>query len=564
MKKLPSAITAILIITTSYAQYSYRDISSQPVNKSIGSIASDNSGNTIITGDFENTIAFGSTTLTNSTPSSGSRNAAFVAKMQTNGNFSWAKMIDLMPISGSSSFAHIYGVSTDAVGNVYITGNYRGKVKLANTILSSTKSGNVYTTDILTGKISASGVVAWLKTEGTSNEDNCTPESGRSVTTDNNGNVYVVGQLITKVYKNTFACSCGPNTLVPGVYVLKYNSSGNKSWENKFVNSQATESVCQGLSFGNNIRSDGSNIFISGNIWGTVYFGNVPLNTGGTTNVFLSKLDGSGNVIWARSVTGSYNSSFLVGDGLFLDNNGNDVYLSGIINSPGGTISFGSPTLTSSSGAGYLAKYNSSGTCQWARIMDGTSYGVIKNAGGNLVALVRGPGGGCCDFATEITELNPADGSTISATYASLDPASTDVICYSGLARTPDGFTFSQNVTGSYLFGGLTITSVGAWDFMLIRYTDPVPPIARPGNTIMELASSELLLYPNPATHQIIIRNSNNKTLGAVRIYDVSGKMVYKYFTGNSQTSIDVNNLTPGIYYLRSDQLKAPIKFVKQ
>jgi hypothetical protein len=76
--------------------------------------------------------------------------------------------------------------------------------------------------------------------------------------------------------------------------------------------------------------------------------------------------------------------------------------------------------------------------------------------------------------------------------------------------------------------------------------------------------SRQLTAYPNPASNQITIRNNNHKMLGTVSIYDFSGKMIYKNFVGSSQTTIDLENFSQGVYYVRSDQSSSTIKFVKQ
>jgi hypothetical protein len=88
----------------------------------------------------------------------------------------------------------------------------------------------------------------------------------------------------------------------------------------------------------------------------------------------------------------------------------------------------------------------------------------------------------------------------------------------------------------------------------------PLPDILPP----KEDNKIELKLYPNPASNQINIRNKNNKMLGTVSIYDISGKMIYNNFIGSSQAIIDVKSFSPGVYYLRSDQMEKGLKFVKQ
>jgi len=73
-----------------------------------------------------------------------------------------------------------------------------------------------------------------------------------------------------------------------------------------------------------------------------------------------------------------------------------------------------------------------------------------------------------------------------------------------------------------------------------------------------------LKLFPNPATDQITIQDINNKIPGNIIIFDAWGKMVHQKIVGSSQAVIDVKNLPSGVYYLRTEQSAAAIKFVKQ
>ena len=81
---------------------------------------------------------------------------------------------------------------------------------------------------------------------------------------------------------------------------------------------------------------------------------------------------------------------------------------------------------------------------------------------------------------------------------------------------------------------------------------------------IEENSKTGFCIYPNPASNQITLQNNDHKLLGTVSIYDITGKMIYKKFIGSSQTTIDVKSFSSGVYYIRSDQLQAAIKFVKQ
>jgi hypothetical protein len=64
-------------------------------------------------------------------------------------------------------------------------------------------------------------------------------------------------------------------------------------------------------------------------------------------------------------------------------------------------------------------------------------------------------------------------------------------------------------------------------------------------------------VYPNPATDRVVIENAN----GLVEIFDVTGRLVNSTHA-NGTTVIDVSNLEPGVYALRSNG--QVIRLVKQ
>jgi hypothetical protein len=576
MKRIVTITAAILIIIALHAQnYSYQVANSQQVRKDMWPIASDNNGNVIMTGYFANSITFGAYTLTHTDGS----DQVFIAKKLPDGSFAWAKKFIPLSITNGTSYMHIYGVCTDAAGNVYLTGYFVGKFSfnVPNVSLTSIKNGTTYTTDICTIKMSPDGTVIWAKSAGTANDGCNAGEYGRSVTVDNGGNVYVTGSMVTKVFKNTTICndipggpSCTNATTksITSPYIVKYNSSGLKVWEKTYVNNGAlvSTSCWYNNPAGRDIRTDGTNLYVTGRFYGTVNFGVGSLSTGSesVSNVFLLKLAANGSTVWSRSVSGAANTNYNVGDGLFV--NGNDIYISGL---QYGTVSFGTCSLMSGSSPTFLAKYSSSGSCQWAVIPEGTCYGVVNHPNGNIASLVRR--GASSPMRYDIKVFSPLDGSVVESTvFPDADTATGSITGYPSLAQTPDGFVFSHMVTGTYHFGNLTITASvpkgGGWaDMMLIKYSASAPPIARQGNNIAKEASnSNLILYPNPASNQLTIQNSNNKILGAISIYDISGKMIYKKIAGSSQATIDVKSFPAGVYYLRSDQLQTAIKFVKQ
>jgi uncharacterized repeat protein (TIGR01451 family) len=107
----------------------------------ISSIALDANGIAYVAGYFSSQyIIFGSTTLINvgtATPD------IFIVKYDEDGNVVWAKS------AGGTGSDYCYGISTDAGGNVYVTGGFSPSMSFGSTILSSIGSGDIFVAKLL-------------------------------------------------------------------------------------------------------------------------------------------------------------------------------------------------------------------------------------------------------------------------------------------------------------------------------------------------------------------------------------------------------------------------------
>jgi len=243
---------------------------------------------------------------------------------------------------------------------------------------------------------------------------------GRIVTTDKFENIYVTGQ-----YRDTI--SFGSFVLLGGsayeIYFAKYDSSGNIKWAK--CNGGSGTAVGYGIgtdnignsylmgyfggtiifdsdtlisattelfitkfdSFGNVLwakRAGGlgnlfafagttdkfSNSYLTGFFTSSLFiFGTDTLNNPGGVDLFLVKYDSSGNEIWARSAGSTNNTEAL---GIATDIEGN-VYLTGVFNVP--TVQFGSFTLSNMGGYDiFIVKYNSAGNVIWAKSAAGNDW----------------------------------------------------------------------------------------------------------------------------------------------------------------------------------------------
>ena len=561
MKKIFLTLCTILLLCFAYAQYSFQYVDTQQVRKGIGKVRVDNAGNTIITGTFANSIVLGSFTLTNNIPGS---DIPFIAKLQPDGSFAYAKEINVVQVGNSPpSTVTVYDMNADGAGNAYVTGSFTGRITYGGSTFTSVKNGPDYTPDVFVLKISPSGSLVWGKVSGLNLDVPCSisKDAGKSVSIDNQGNVYVAAETVYKLLRNYICSSCSGVNVGPvlsQLSILKYNSSGTKLWQKDFLNNDAGY-MCGFNPKMNGSYADGNNLYLTGYFYGSLTAGNVTLTSPNysTSNLFLVELDANGNTIWGRSLAGA-NS---VGDNVYVSNN--EVYLTGIIFQ--GTFNFGSHTLTNATGTkGFIARYSTNGTDLWAITPNGTTRGITRLPDGNLAALI-GLARCCNNFWTMIKEISPLDGSLIDSTVAVLDSGA-KVSCSSGLAGTANGFLFSENIAGSYQFGSTTISSSHEpgnpnQDMILIKYTWPAPLGAHAATLKTEYVYT-LLVDPNPATDQIKIHTIDHKVLGAVTIYDMNGRVMYQNFIRSSEVVVDIHKFSGGMYYVKADELC--VKFMKQ
>lgn len=186
-------------------------------------------------------------------------------------------------------------------------------------------------------------------------------DEGYAVCSDLNGNVYVAGNFEsgTLTFGSYPLTNAGPRDF----FLVKYDPSGTVLWAQSFGGSgyDGVEDIC---------------VDPSGNIILTGFYNSSPLiidgislpNSGGS-DMFVVKFDPTGNAIWAnRAGSGSYDDGY----GVITDNNGN-VFVVGIFQSS--TITFGGYTLNNGGDNDvYLVKYDSGGVAQWAKRAGGSSW----------------------------------------------------------------------------------------------------------------------------------------------------------------------------------------------
>ncbi len=238
------------------------------------SCSTDASGNILVTGWFGgSSISFGTDTLTNTGIWD-----MFIVKYDSNGNVLWAKS------AGGTGYDVAYSCSTDAGGNIVVTGYFGSSSITFGTItLTNASAGNA---DMFIVKYDSTGNVLWAKSGGGINGD-----YAYSCSTDAGANIIVAG------YFSSFSITLGTITLAnasvgsPDIFIVKYDSTGNVLW------AKSAGGAYDDYAY--SCSTDSSyNIILTGRFNSSIVFG---MDTLTSANMFIVKYDSTGNVLWAKS-----------------------------------------------------------------------------------------------------------------------------------------------------------------------------------------------------------------------------------------------------------------------
>ena len=336
---------------------------------------------------------------------------------------------------GTASTDRGHGIGLDSSGNIYVAGYTAGGLD------GETNNGG---NDIFLTKYDSSGARQWTRLSGTAVAD----ESGWSaVAVDGSGNIYVAGYTSGNLDGETNA---GGSDAV----LIKYNSSGTRQWT-RLLGSTGSDSAWS-------VGVDGSgNVYISGFTDGSL---GDQTNSGGT-DAFLAKYNSAGTLQWVRQL-GNATSTYSYA--VAAASSGN-VYISGMTRG----------ILDGETNAGiqdiFVAKYNSSGTRQWTRMLGSTvfdyCYGVAVDGSENVYAAGHSYGhfDGWTNTdgsgATEDIFLAKFNSSGTKQWSLFHGAAGNDVS--SGLAVDSSGNAYISGNTNAALDG---FTPAGSHDLVVIKY----------------------------------------------------------------------------------------------
>ncbi|GAA3932207.1 SBBP repeat-containing protein [Hymenobacter algoricola] len=360
----------------------------------------------------------------------------------------WAS-VQRSTAAAASSGAQAEKVAVAADGSRFVSGAFAGPVNFGGTTLpvGSSQSG------IYVAKYDANGTLVWiryaLETDG---------ETRAAVAVDAAGNAILTGYFGGSLsFSNTTIAPL--TTAGPGVtdsYVAKFDPQGNLLW------ARAGGATANGDAYAATAGTDAlGNIYVGGDFSGSLSFGGTPV-TASNENIFLFKLTPAGTVVWARTAGGA-DSDY--GYALTTDAAGN-AYLTGSFSN---SATFGTTTLTtggSNDEDGFVVKYDTQGTVQWAQ-----RFGVATNGDSGSSIAVDAAGnvavGGYTDYFFNGTEdgnsifLGRYNSQGVNLWSRKITPTETSYISGYGVAYDGKGGLYlTGNFLGSLTFGSTTLTAV--------------------------------------------------------------------------------------------------------
>ncbi|MCE9539934.1 MAG: Ig-like domain-containing protein [Bacteroidetes bacterium] len=523
----------------------------------------------------------------------------FFFKLQAQ-NFDWVKE------EGLYAYDYGYGISTDIVGNIYISGKYEMNANFSDSILTSYGNHDIYlakynstgaliwtrtaggiygdyahalacdglsyvyvageiegfetqinfqdspitlnstgSNDAFLSKYDLNGNLIWAKHAGGYYDD-----EALGITYDLAGNVYICGFFTdTATFSGTTIYGRGNRD----IFIAKYDTDGNFLWVNQAGSDGRDEAKA--------IKCDSyGNVYLTGMYEDSALFdSSVLLSPLGYFNIFLAKYASDGSLIWVKNSGGDYDD---VAWAITLDN-ADKIYIAGEFNASAYFDSI--QLITTGQGNIFVACYNNSGNIEW-----------VTSAGGPLVDRARGIG---CD-GTNIYITGQFSMSANFGAYTVTGIDSSEI--FMAKINNTGGFEWAISVGGSHdvtellgyesgngicaeasgnvyatgalinggVFGNTTLFPYSRTDIFLTKIsqgpdiTAPLAPIFDPLNNMINVPNNSNLVL---SFNEVVQKGAGNviiKEDGLVtQSVDVTGANVI--VNGNLVT-IDPGNFTPG------------------
>lgn len=286
---------------------------------------------------------------------------------QSNG-WSWAKQI------GGTGNDLGFTIAIDHSGNIYSTGRFEATADFDPDSIAAFNLTSGGGSDIYVSKYDNMGNFIWAKSfEGVG------ADGSNSISLDDSGNIYITGwfQGVIDFDPGVGSYYLTPTAASPDIFILKLDASGNLIWV-KSMGSTHND-------FGTSIMIDSFGyVVITGYFQDTIDFNpdsigifNLYANIA-SNDIFILKLNNSGDFIWANSIGGALND---IAGYIATDDSGN-IFITGYFEggmdfNPDSLINFYLNSFGNSDI--FISKFDSAGNFIWAKQIGGAGIESITS-----------------------------------------------------------------------------------------------------------------------------------------------------------------------------------------
>jgi hypothetical protein len=548
------------ILLNVYAQQPTFDWAKRTGNNTLDigqQIRLDNIGNVYTVGYFQGTVDFDPSTGGVFNLTANGIGSNFMQKVDASGNFIWAKKLDGINCNITSF---------DIDSNIYIVGHYQGSTDFDP---DSSNTYFLLDTATFIAKLNLNGHLIWVKSIKTDNASNIEIDNGANllITGSNSYSVVDFNPSPTDTFNlNTGV----PNGQLSFTYLLKLDSGGNFYWVKRFdgslnfndissdgndnifitgsfqstVDFNPNDTLTNSLTYSNSgvlgdyfvLKLNSNGVFkwvntinttsvgeaitidVSGNVIATGYFMysgdfnpspsqsyNIVSDVS-TWDIFIQKLDSSGNFIWAKGIgSNGDDEAWTIATDIV-----GGLYIGGLFgytvdfNPPPGSsaIVVGNPNSATGLMDAFILKLDAGGNFNWVQHIGGVGTTAIKS-----IAL---------DNNVNVYSTGYFGGNVSGTGSANFDESN------SNFTLTSSGGNFDSFV---YKLSQPTIVSVSSFK-------------------VNELSN---FIFPNPTTGLVNLKGIDLRS--NFLLYDLIGNNI-KIENINSNNQLDISNLNNGVYFL--------------
>ncbi len=339
----------------------------------INDLMVDSNDNIVAVGSFGGTVDLDPTTNTDSRASGGPRDAHMIM-INSNGT------VGNILTWGSTFFEdYSYSVDMDSTGNIYVGGTFMSSLDLDPTEGEYIVTYGFNRTHAFVTKFTETGGFTWSKTyETTASSSSGNYVQYSHINVDVNGNVYSLGRFrgINIDFDPSASTDIFSEYNGGSIYISKLDINGNYQWTKTITSQDYIDVVDGGLDsdslgnvvLGGTFSTDGDVALLDPNNQ-TIEYSSIS----STDDVFLIKLDATGDTTWVKTYGGSSWDS-LKGLTINLEDN---IFVFGYFDD---TVDFDpsagvdNKNVIAGGGSGYVMQINSSDSYIWTKTFDSDDW----------------------------------------------------------------------------------------------------------------------------------------------------------------------------------------------